>query len=94
MDYCLEQTKENYNNDICEYINYLINQIFNIYYFPEFGGFSFYSNTCQYSIYNSIIASKSKEPDIHGTLMFSWLLAFYGKITKNKSLMNLNILNT
>ena len=41
MDYCLEQTKENYNNDICEYINYLINQIFNIYYFPEFGGFLF-----------------------------------------------------
>ena len=46
--------------------------------------------TCQYVIYYSNVAYKSNEPDIHGTLMFTWLLAFYGKITKNKSLEFLN----
>lgn len=42
------------------------------YYWPEFGGFSFYPGRSQDSYYGATVTKKLAEPDMHGTAMFIW----------------------
>lgn len=94
LNYCVENAEKQQNEKILVYMDKLLNVILNKYYFYDLGGFSFYENSCQYAIYNSYVAKRTKEPDMHGTLLFTWFLSLYGKITNNNIFNKLNVLTT
>ena len=49
--------------------------IFRSYYWPEHGGFSFFSGRANHRYYHARITRGLPEPDIHGTVLFLWGLS-------------------
>lgn len=50
------------------------------YYYPEFGGFSFYKHRANDRYYGAKVSRGIDEPDIHGTVLFVWGLSAMNKI--------------
>ncbi len=50
------------------------------YYWPGYGGFSFYKDRANDIYYGKKITKGLAEPDIHGTAMFVWGIALIDKI--------------
>jgi len=55
-------------------------QIYNGYYFPEIGGFSFLQNKANVYYYGAKITKGLNEPDIHGTCMFLWGISIIAQV--------------
>jgi hypothetical protein len=55
-------------------------RIYNKYYFPEIGGFSFLPNKANVYYYSAKITKGLNEPDIHGTCMFLWGISIIAQI--------------
>ncbi|WP_287584493.1 hypothetical protein [Candidatus Borrarchaeum sp.] len=51
-------------------------EIYRQYYYEDIGGFSFYPNRSDSSYYGVKITKGFNEPDIHGTVMFTWGIGF------------------
>lgn len=66
-------------NDIKIFLENRLN-IYKEYYHEDIGGFSFYKNKTNEYYYGKRITKGLNEPDIHGTAMFIWGLAFIDKI--------------
>lgn len=50
------------------------------FYYPGFGGFSFYQSRANTKFYGKEITAGKNEPDIHGTLMFTWGLTIINEM--------------
>ena len=44
-------------------------------FWPQFGGFSFYAEKSQFSVYGKKVSRGYPEPDLHGTVMLTWALS-------------------
>jgi len=55
-------------------------RIYNNYYFPKIGGFSFLLNKANIFYYGARITRGFEEPDIHGTVMFLWGISIISQI--------------
>lgn len=53
---------------------------FRRFYWPEYGGFSFFSDRANDIYYGAKISRGLKEPDIHGTVLFLWGIVLISKI--------------
>ena len=78
--YCANKLAPNYRFDDIE--KFLMNRLnlYKEYYHPEYGGFSFYKNQSNNVLYGKKLAESKNEPDIHGTIMFTWGLALIDKM--------------
>ena len=54
--------------------------VYQEYYFPEIGGFSFLPNKTNVYYYGAKITKGLNEPDIHGTCLFLWGIAVIAQI--------------
>lgn len=52
------------------------------YYYPEYGGFSFFKNKANDYYYGFKISKGKNEPDIHGTVLFIWAITLIDKVLK------------
>lgn len=55
-------------------------EIYRQYYYEDIGGFSFYPNRSDNSYYGVKITQGLNEPDIHGTIMFTWGISFISEV--------------
>jgi len=55
-------------------------ELYNHYYYPELGGFSFYKNKANETYYGAKISQGLDEPDIHGTMMFTWGISLISNV--------------
>ncbi len=55
-------------------------RIYKTYYYPKFGGFSFLPNKTNDYYYCAKITKSLNEPDIHGTVMFTWGISVISQI--------------
>ena len=69
---CSQQTKYK-KNEVNEILLQQLNQIKKLYRVDE-GGFSYFTDTSQTHYYGAEIISKTKQADIHGTLLCLWAL--------------------
>lgn len=56
--------------------------IYREYYWPKYGGFSFYKGRANTHYYQAKISKGLPEPDIHGTVLFLWGLSVISQILK------------
>jgi len=59
------------------------------FYWPEYGGFSFFKGKACHSYYGAIISKGLKEPDIHGTVLFLWGISLIVKMLEYDHLIQL-----
>lgn len=50
------------------------------YYYPEYGGFSFWKHRANAQYYGARVTEGRNEPDIHGTVLFVWGLSMIAKL--------------
>lgn len=55
-------------------------KIYREFYFPEYGGFSFFKGKANDNYYGFKITKGKNEPDIHGTIMFTWGISLISHI--------------
>lgn len=67
------------NTEIRDFARERLN-IYQEYYWPEHGGFSFHKGRANDYYYKAIITKGLPEPDIHGTVMFLWGVALIAQI--------------
>ncbi len=67
--------------EVLSFLNKLKQNIFNHYY-PDEGGFSYYSETSQKYYYGGEISKGKKCADLHGTLLFCWGLSMIDKLNE------------
>ncbi|CAN2048464.1 Glycosyl hydrolase family 88 [Candidatus Magnetomoraceae bacterium gMMP-1] len=72
---------------------YCINQLksYKEYYWPEYGGFSFFRGKANHNYYGATISKGLPEPDIHGTVLFLWGIALISKILEIEDKIMLKI---
>ena len=75
IDVCRDYRK----NEIIDFAEKRFN-IYMDYYYPEWGGFSFYKGKSNECYYGCRITRGKDEPDIHGTTLFMWGMAVISKI--------------
>ena len=76
--YCSRLT--NYRNDNIREFAYARLRLYEKYYWPECGGFSFHKHHSQDNYYGAKVSLSYPEPDIHGTLMFLWGITLISEI--------------
>lgn len=87
-----EASKEtNYKkSEIIKYFESMYEVIFSHFY-PQEGGFSYYSGKSQIYYYGLRTSKGKSSPDIHGTILLTWALAMIFEVTENEN-YNWNIL--
>ena len=55
-------------------------EIYREYFYPELGGFSFQKNKANDTYYGATITKGLNEPDIHGTMMFTWGISLISQV--------------
>ena len=67
--------------------DFLMNRLklYKEYYWPQYGGFSFFKKSANSVFYGKNITAGLSEPDVHGTIMFIWGLSIINKM------INLNL---
>ena len=69
---CASKVCKDYRiNEINEFMENRF-KVYMEYYFPEYGGFSFYKNRSNNNYYGCKITRGLNEPDMHGTALFMW----------------------
>lgn len=65
-----------------EIVEFVLDQLskFREFYWPKYGGFSFYKGKANDMYYGAKISGGLPEPDIHGTVLFLWGIVLIGEI--------------
>jgi len=76
-----------------EIYEYCLNQLrqYKQYYWPAYGGFSFFKGKANHNYYNAIISKGLPEPDIHGTVLFLWGISLISRIIGIENIISLRI---
>ncbi|CAN2040226.1 Glycosyl hydrolase family 88 [Candidatus Magnetomoraceae bacterium gMMP-15] len=72
---------------------YCFNQLelYKEYFWPEYGGFSFFKGRANHNYYGAKISKGLPEPDIHGTVLFLWGIALISRILEIENKIMLKI---